>query len=67
MNATQHKNFAVNVLGVSEKFYNKLNADNTAKNAAIRKARAEWYDALINDPAQADEKAKVLNKSLGLA
>jgi len=50
MNRTQHKSFAVNVLGVDAKIYDEMNAANEAKNAMIRKMRAastEELDAIL--------------------
>lgn len=67
MNRTAHKNFATTVLGVSEKSYDDMNAKHEAKNAAIRAARAEWEDALMNGTRQdIDKKAAALDKVLGL-
>lgn len=67
MNRTAHKNFAVNALkAVSSSAYDEMNAKHEEKNAAIRAARAEWNDALMNNPEAADEKAAALDKLLGL-
>ncbi len=46
MNATQHRAFATQALGVSAKIYDEMNAAHETRNAAIRTARAEWEKAL---------------------
>jgi len=51
MNATAHKNFATNVLGVSGKIYSEMNDANDKRNAAIRAAR-EAYEAAEFGPAK---------------
>lgn len=67
MNRTTHKNFAVNALkAISSSAYDEMNAKHEAKNAAIRAARAEWNDALMNNPSVVEEKAAALDKLLGL-
>jgi hypothetical protein len=48
MNNTQHREFAINNLGVSAKIYDAMNAENEAKNAIILKERAEYEKKLYD-------------------
>ena len=66
MNKTQHRHFAVEVLGaVSGPVYDTMNAAHEAKNAAIRTARAQYNAALdADDVAAIDAAGKTLDALL---
>jgi len=56
---TQHKSFAVNVLGVSSQSYDSMNAKNEERNAVIRQERdahtqkcLDWAAGLGTHPGE---------------